>query len=55
MGAGKSVDQWEVLTAKWRAKFGNNGHGNSLSIEVAKLLPTPTKGDGNWGVTGGAQ
>ena len=53
MGAGKSVDQWEALTAKWRAKFGNNGHGNSLSIEVAKLLPTPTKGDGNWGVTGG--
>ena len=41
MGAGKSVDQWEALTAKWQAKFGNNGHGNSLSIEVAKLLPTP--------------
>jgi DNA (cytosine-5)-methyltransferase 1 len=45
MGAGKTPEQWEALKDKWQAKFGNNGHGNSLSIEV-QLLPTPIAGDG---------
>ena len=44
MGAGKTPDEWAELTAKWQAKFNNNGHGNSLSIEIAKL-PTPTARD----------
>ena len=46
MGSGKTVDQWEELRLKWKAKHANgNGHGNSLSIEVAKLLPTPMARD----------
>ena len=38
MGAGKTPEQWEVLTEKWKQKHGGNGHGNSLNIEVLKLL-----------------
>ena len=41
MGAGKTPDEWDALKEKWQAKFNNNGHGNSLSIE-AQMLPTPT-------------
>ena len=46
MGAGKTPEQWEALKDKWQAKFGNNGHGNSLSIEALKLLPTPRAQNG---------
>ena len=48
MGAGKTVPQWDALTAKWKEKHRNgNGHGKSLSIEVQRLLgggtmPTPS-------------
>ena len=49
MGAGKTPDEWDALKEKWQAKFNNNGHGNSLSIE-AQLLPTPVSRDSK-GVT----
>ena len=43
MGAGKTVEEWDTWTDEMKAKHGNgNGHGPSLSIEVARLLPTPT-------------
>ena len=46
MGAGKTVEQWDSWTAEMKAKHGNsNGHGPSLSVEAARLLPTPTAGD----------
>ena len=46
MGAGKSVEDWEVLKEKWKGAHGNgNGHGNSLAIEV-QLLPTPRAQNG---------
>ena len=46
MGAGKTVEKWDSWTAEMKARHGNsNGHGKSLSIEVRKLLPTPTTGD----------
>ena len=42
MGAGKTVEDWDAWTDAMRAKHGNgNGHGKSLSIEAARLLPTP--------------
>jgi len=38
MGAGKTVEKWDSWTAEMKAKHGNsNGHGPSLSIEVARL------------------
>lgn len=38
MGAGKSVEAWDAWTDEMKAKHGNgNGHGPSLSIEVARL------------------
>jgi len=47
MGAGKTVEAWDTWTDEMKAKHGNgNGHGPSLSIEVARLLPTPTAQDG---------
>ena len=49
MGAGKTPDEWDALKEKWQAKFNNNGHGNSLSIE-AQMLPTPVSRDSK-GVT----
>jgi len=46
MGAGKTVEKWDSWTAEMKAKHGNsNGHGPSLSIEVRRLLPTPTARD----------
>jgi len=46
MGAGKTVEKWDAWTAEQREKHRNgNGHGKSLSIEVQRLLPTPTTGD----------
>jgi hypothetical protein len=47
MGRGKTIEEWETLLAKWKAKHNNNGHGKSLSIELEKLklLPTPQAWD----------
>jgi hypothetical protein len=46
MGAGKTVEEWDTWTDEMKAKHGNgNGHGPSLSIEVARLLPTPQHWD----------
>ena len=51
MGAGKTVEQWDSWTAEIKAKHGNsNGHGPSLSVEAARLLPTPRARD--WKDTG---
>ena len=44
MGAGKTVEEWDTWTDEIKAKHGN-GHGPSLSIEAARLLPTPTARD----------
>jgi DNA (cytosine-5)-methyltransferase 1 len=42
MGAGKTVDEWDAWTDRMKTAHGNgNGHGKSLSIEAARLLPTP--------------
>jgi DNA (cytosine-5)-methyltransferase 1 len=39
MGAGKTPEQWDELTDKWKGAHGNgNGHGPSLSIEVARAV-----------------
>jgi hypothetical protein len=47
MGTGKPPEAWDAWTARMRAKHGNgNGHGSSLAIEAARLLPTPTTQDG---------
>jgi len=47
MGAGKTVEAWDTWTDEMKAKHGNgNGHGPSLSIEVARLLPTPRAQNG---------
>ena len=46
MGAGKTVEEWDAWTDEMKARHGNsNGHGPSLSIEMARLLPTPTSVD----------
>ena len=42
MGAGKTVDEWDAWTDRMKTAHGNgNGHGKSLSIEAARLLPIP--------------
>lgn len=58
MGAGKTPERWDEWTAEMQEKHGNgNGHGKSLSIEVGRLLPTPTAsmttGAGTQGREGG--
>lgn len=46
MGAGKTPEQWDEWTDRMREAHGNgNGHGRSLSIEAARLLPTPVSTD----------
>lgn len=46
MGEGKSVEAWDDWTEAMREKHGNgNGHGRSLAIEAARLLPTPNTMD----------
>ena len=46
MGAGKTVEAWDTWTDEMKARHGNgNGHGPSLSIELLRLLPTPTTVD----------
>ena len=38
MGAGKTIEDWDSWTDEMKARHGNgNGHGPSLSIEVARL------------------
>ena len=50
MGAGKTVDEWDAWTERMKTAHGNgNGHGKSLSIEAARLLPTPSVADGMGG------
>ncbi len=50
MGAGKTVDEWDAWTDRMKSAHGNgNGHGKSLSIEAARLLPTPSVADGMGG------
>jgi DNA (cytosine-5)-methyltransferase 1 len=50
MGAGKTVDEWDAWTDRMKTAHGNgNGHGKSLSIEAARLLPTPSVADGMGG------
>lgn len=42
MGEGKTVEWWDGWTDRMRAEHGNgNGHGASLAIEAARMLPTP--------------
>jgi DNA (cytosine-5)-methyltransferase 1 len=46
IGAGKTPEDWDAWTERMKAEHGNgNGHGNSLSIEAMRLLPTPMVGD----------
>ena len=43
MGASYTPETWDAWTESMRAKHRNgNGHGKSLSVEVQRLLPTPT-------------
>lgn len=47
MGAGKTPEAWDEWTSVMQERHGNgNGHGRSLAIEAARLLPTP-KSQGN--------
>lgn len=46
MGAAYTPDEWDAWCAAQKAKHGNgNGHGKSLEIEAARLIPTPTVRD----------
>lgn len=46
MGAGKTPEQWDEWTARLKLLgINGNGHGPSLAIEAARLLPTPTVQD----------
>lgn len=50
MGARKTVKEWDAWTAAMQERHGNgNGHGKSLSIEVKKMLLTPTVNDSRSG------
>jgi DNA (cytosine-5)-methyltransferase 1 len=50
MGKAYTPDEWDAWTDKMKAAHGNgNGHGKSLEIEAARLLPTPRAGDGEKG------
>lgn len=42
MGKAYTPEEWDAWTAKMKSAHGNgNGHGKSLEIEAARLLPTP--------------
>ena len=42
MGRGKTPEEWDSWTDEMKGRHGNgNGHGASLAIEAARLLPTP--------------
>lgn len=46
MGKAYTPEEWDAWTAKMQAAHGNgNGHGKSLEIEAARLLPTPSVAD----------
>jgi len=46
MGAAYTPDEWDAWCEAQKAKHGNgNGHGKSLHIEAARLLPTPSVAD----------
>lgn len=46
MGKAYTPDEWDAWTDKMKAAHGNgNGHGKSLEIEAARLLPTPSVAD----------
>ena len=48
MGKAYTPDEWDAWTDKMKAAHGNgNGHGKSLEIEAARLLPTPIVSDSN--------
>ena len=50
MGASYTPDEWDAWTDRMKAEHGNgNGHGKSLHIEAARLLPTPRATDGTKG------
>jgi len=50
MGKAYTPDEWDAWTAKMKAAHGNgNGHGKSLEIEAARLLPTPSVADSTGG------
>ena len=47
MGGNKTPEEWDEWTDEMRERHNNGrGHGNSLNVEVQRLLPTPTLGDG---------
>jgi len=47
MGANKTVEWWDAWAPNQKAADGRHApHGKSLSIEVQRLLPTPTAQDG---------
>lgn len=46
MGASYTPEEWDAWTDRMKAEHGNgNGHGNSLSVEAQRLLPTPQAHD----------
>jgi DNA (cytosine-5)-methyltransferase 1 len=46
MGKAYTPEEWDSWTAKMKTAHGNgNGHGKSLEIEAARLLPTPVVTD----------
>jgi DNA (cytosine-5)-methyltransferase 1 len=46
MGKAYTPEEWDAWTAAQKAKHGNgNGHGKSLEIEAARLMPTPSVAD----------
>lgn len=50
MGDGKTPEDWDIWTERMQAQTDNgNGHGKSLAIEVARLLPTPAAADAERG------
>lgn len=53
MGDGKSVDWWDDWAPRQKASDGTVAvHGPSLAIEALRLLPTPTRSDGEGGPNG---
>jgi len=47
MGANHTVESWDSWTDEMKKRHGNgNGHGASLAIEAARLLPTPRAQNG---------
>lgn len=50
MGAAYTPETWDTWCEAQKAKHGNgNGHGKSLHIEAARLIPTPSVADSTGG------